>query len=381
MESRDITLTSQGIPTTIPSYSHDSGPMPWQRALETWKDTLDSATTSRNYCATITTLFSTPGMPAFIEHVSPTLLTAWRGSLVHRSQLPLGSDGRIASATVNRHLSAARAFFRFWQIAGRLGFSKDELFQALKLVKAKVERRYAVLKDSEIDAIIEATRATGAITAGAERIGRKAWARMYKGKDAPLADRDAVIIILALATGLRCDELHSLDIGNLSQDGPAWWIAVHGGKGNKDRAVPLSADDADVLLRYIASTGRKFARASDREQPLWLNRRGYRLSTSQIRRIIDAAADVATAQGGISAGKTISPHSLRHTYAVKLIKGDADAGRRPATLPEVQRVLGHENITTTQRYIEHINDDELTAIAPSISRAHVHRNIGNGATN
>jgi len=385
----DITLRPNQQETTPIILPSERDMLPWRRALLTWRDTLNSHRTRINYVATIERLFSYVGMPQVLEDVTIDLLTAWRGMLLERSLLTAGNPERIASATVNRHLSAARCFFLFWQGRGRVLMSRDAIYGALKMVKVKTERHYAILSESEVDAFLDAATHASPITSGQDRIGRKTQQRVYRGRDAALGERDAVILTVALATGLRCDELHLLDVGSLHEirvpvkDAhgtpqldeagkicyrSAWILAVHG-KGNKDRTVPLSLADAEVVLAAIRRSGRNPARAADRADALFLNRRGSRLSTEQIRQIINDAADHAMAAGAIRSGKNISPHSLRHTYAVGLMRGDTSAGRRPATIVEIQKLLGHADVKTTQRYLEHTELEDLVDLAPTISRA------------
>ena len=78
-------------------------------------------------------------------------------------------------------------------------------------------------------------------------------------------------------------------------------------------------------------------------------------------------ADLAQARGRIAPGKQISPHALRHTLAISLLRGDAVAGRRKASTMEVKTVLGHASLVTTQRYLEHLSREDLADLAPNIS--------------
>jgi integrase len=351
----------------------------WERALDAWMDHLDSEATRRAYAATLRLLFTTPGMVGFIEEVTPALLSAWRGALARRASLPPGSAARIAPATVNRHLAAARAFFSFWRGLGHVRFHADEQALALKPLTSRVERPYQVLEPAEIGAMLWAARQTGRRTTlgvlTSERVARTPWLRIYRGEDRQLVQRDVAILKVALATGLRVSELAALDVSDLTQMGGAWWIAVRSGKGRKSRQVGLSPDDAAEVLAYIAATGRRFAATADRATPLWLSRRNGRLSARHVRRLIDSMADLAQARGKIAPGKQISPHALRHTLAIALLRGDPDAGRRKASTMEVKAVLGHASLTTTQRYLEHLSREDLADLAPNIS---AYEATGNG---
>ena len=369
--SRSALVPPAGADTGASFVASASPLLPWERALDAWMDHLDSAATQRAYAATLRLLFSTPGMVACLEEVTPDLLAAWRGALVRRANLPPGSAQRIAPATVNRHLAAARAFFTYWRGLGHIRFHTDEQALALKPLSSRVERPYQVLDPPEIRAMLWAARQIGRrATLGvltSARVARTPWLRIYRGTDAQLVQRDAAILKVALATGLRVSELADLDVGDLAQVGGAWWVAVRSGKGRTSRQVSLSQEDAADVLAYITATGRRFAATTDRATPLWLSRRRGRLSARHIRRLIDSMADLAQVRGRIAPGKQISPHALRHTLAISLLRGDAAAGRRKASTMEVKTVLGHASLLTTQRYLEHLSRADLADLAPNIS--------------
>ena len=256
-------------------------------------------------------------------------------------------------------------------------FSGDAQRVALASIKAHVERPYAILAPSEMAAMLDASSETAPIVEGSDRIGRATWQHKGSGN----VERDGVIIATALATGLRCAELAALSIGSLIHTTwhdrkaqgmvSAWYVDVRAGKGNKDRQVWISEDDANNLLDYIQASGRRYGRASDVAAPLFIstgnrNKNG-RMSVNHIRRVIDAAADRAQANGTIAAGKAVSPHSLRHSYAINLLQGDEEAGRRPATIMEVKELLGHASVVTTQKYLAHLDSHERASLAPSIA--------------
>jgi integrase len=184
-----------------------------------------------------------------------------------------------------------------------------------------------------------------------------------------------VLITVALATGLRAAELADLNVGDLYEMSGTWWLDVRHGKGNKRRRVEIAEEDAALIIEYVASTKRNFAAAADRALPLWCSRRlrtdeahERRLTANHIRRIIDSIADLAQARGELAPGKRISPHALRHTYAINLLRGDATEGRRPATIVEVQFRLGHTDLAATKRYVEHLAEEEMIGLVPHISR-------------
>ena len=387
MNQMDITpYTGGDLVANVPYHG-----LTGRAAIDRWVISLDNANTRYNYHATLDGLFSTDGMPDRVCDVTIALLTAWRGAMVARTERPIGDALRISAATVNRHLAAARAFFHYWRDIStaatehadavvHVTFSGDAQGRALKLVKSHVEKPFMILTgDSESAAILDAATQSGAIETGRDRVARKPWHSVTGAS----AERDVLIITVALATGLRCAELAALTIGSLIAESrydeskqtqvEVWSIFVRAGKNNKDRIVEINPDDAAAILAFVQASGRRYGRPDENQLPLFASQgrnstSGGRMHPNSIRRIIDSAADRAQASGAISAGKVISPHSLRHTYAINLLRGDESQGRRPATIMEVKELLGHASIMTTQKYVDHVNRLDRAGLAPSISR-------------
>ncbi len=370
---------------SLPGVVENATLLPWQRAVEAWCDQLTSGT-KRNYRSTLEQFFQTPGMVLTVEEVRAQHLREWRGALVQRTQLPPGHPRRISAATANRHIAALRSCFGYWrklspEDAPHVRFTRDQQDAALEHVRGHQRRPYHVLSAGEIAPLLAAAVTPQPLetTPFPQRVMReRTWRRVYRGKDAQYAQRDLVIITVALATGLRAAELADLDVGDLYESNGTWWLDVRHGKGNKRRRVELAAEDAALIIDYIADTKRNFASAADRALPLWISRRTRqgegqerRLTATHIRRIIDSIADLAQARGELAPGKRISPHALRHTYAINLLKGDPSEGRRPATIVEVQFRLGHSDLGATKRYVEHLAEEEMIGLVPHISRKHL----------
>ena len=142
--------------------------------------------------------------------------------------------------------------------------------------------------------------------------------------------RDSAIVELLYSTGLRVSELVNLRINNLFF-GEGYIVVV--GKGDKQRMVPVGAVARDKIQLYMEL--RRPKRAS--ESTLFLNNRGEALTRVMVFNIIKQAARLA----GID--KQISPHTLRHSYATHLLEGGAN-------IRQVQELLGHESIATTEVY-------------------------------
>jgi site-specific recombinase XerD len=194
------------------------------------------------------------------------------------------------------------------------------------------------------------------------------WVRIYKGQDTVLAQRDAAMLTLALAAGLRVEELHQLNVGDLAPDGELYRLQVRSGQGQRSRTIWLHARDAAIVLTYLAATGRSLAAGGDGTKPLWLSRRGTRLTERHILRILDAIADESRALGGIAGDKVVSPRTLRHTTAMKLVQGDPERGRRPATIMEAISLLGWGNLGTTQCDLEQLPEQPMGELALGILR-------------
>ena len=149
--------------------------------------------------------------------------------------------------------------------------------------------------------------------------------------------RDRAILEVLYSCGLRVSELCELRIGDLFFG--EGYIRVTG-KGDKQRLVPISAMARERIQLYLDERRSRY-----RDEILFLNNRGERLTRVMIFTIIKQAAQRA------SINKKISPHTFRHSFATHLLQGGA-------SIRQVQELLGHENIITTEIYT-HLNTDHL----------------------
>ena len=154
------------------------------------------------------------------------------------------------------------------------------------------------------------------------------------------AQRNRAIIETLYGSGLRVSELVDMTLNRVFLD--EGYLIVEG-KGNKQRMVPLSEVAVDEIREYLA-TGRLRVKPGN-EHYLFLNRRGARLTRVMIFYIVRSLAEAA----GIK--KTISPHTLRHSFATHLLEGGA-------SLRAIQMMLGHESIATTEIYL-HLDSTRL----------------------
>jgi integrase/recombinase XerC len=159
--------------------------------------------------------------------------------------------------------------------------------------------------------------------------------------------RDSAILEVLYSTGLRVGELVALDMERLDLDSRLVKVL---GKGRKERLLPIGRKAISAIREYLGCTEKKRKKAgySKTYGPVFLNYRGGRLSTRSVNRLVKRYARKC----GIQA--KISPHSLRHTFATHLLDGGAD-------LRSIQELLGHVNLSTTQKYT-HVSIDKLVEV-------------------
>ena len=230
--------------------------------------------------------------------------------MIERYMAWLYDHGREKTSQA-RILSGIRSFFNYLLLAGDLESSPAEFIETPKFGRSLPD----ILSTEEIDRIIAAVDRSTA-----------------KGR------RDSAMLEVLYSCGLRVSELTSLRLGDLFFG--EGYIRVTG-KGDKQRLVPVSAVARDKIQCYLDERPRQFAGADT----LFLNNRGKALSRVMVFTIIRDAAHRA----GID--KTISPHTFRHSFATHLLEGGAG-------IRQVQEMLGHESIVTTEIYT-HLDGEHL----------------------
>ena len=160
------------------------------------------------------------------------------------------------------------------------------------------------------------------------------------------AVRDRALLETLYSTGARVSELVALDLQDVHD---SEGLVRLQGKGRKERIVPIGELALDAIRRYRLCLPRSAASGA---QPLFCNRRGGRLTSRSVGRIV--ARYSSTLAGG-----AVSPHALRHSFATHLLDEGAD-------LRSIQEMLGHASLSTTQRYT-HVATDQLLAV---YDRAH-----------
>lgn len=237
--------------------------------------------------------------------------------LTVRSYLAHLSRRKLARASVARHLSALRSFFKYLVREGAV-----EANPARSVTTPKREKHLpTVMQPSDVALLLEQP----------DRSGN------------PLGLRDAAFLELLYASGLRIGELVGIEIDDLELR--ARLVKVRG-KGSKERIVPFGTK-AETALRAWLAVRTDLVSDVD-EQAVFVNYRGKRITTRSVRRLFDTYLKQAALRAGIS------PHTMRHSFATHLLNAGAD-------LRGIQELLGHASLSTTQKYT-HLNDWQLIAV-------------------
>jgi len=146
--------------------------------------------------------------------------------------------------------------------------------------------------------------------------------------------RDKAMLEILYATGIRVSELISLDVEDVDLE----MEYIRCSKGNKERTIPMGKHALEALKSYIINERNEFLKDIG-EKSLFLNYSGKRLSRQGFWKIIKGYTKT------MDINKSITPHTLRHSFAIHLIDNGAD-------LKSVQEMLGHSALATTQMYID-----------------------------
>jgi integrase/recombinase XerC len=166
----------------------------------------------------------------------------------------------------------------------------------------------------------------------------------------PAHARDRAILEVLYSTGIRVSELVGLNRNDLELN---LGIIKVCGKGRKERIVPIGKKAIAALNHYLKKSESLLPEGQRGNIPVFLNSRAGRLTARSVGRLIDKYVRHCGLQ------RNISPHSIRHSFATHLLNAGAD-------LRAIQELLGHVNLSTTQRYT-HLNIDKLMEV---YDRAH-----------
>lgn len=234
-------------------------------------------------------------LATYSEEPDALLLTAeeireWRSFLINVK--------RFSAATVNQRLAAVRGLVRH--------YGRSINVKGMKKVDAPIEP----LDGRQIGrllAVLEGPR--------------------WKDK------RNVAIVSLMVRAGLRVSEVAALELDDVSVTERKGQVVVRQGKGLKERVVPLSRMARAAMSEYLAE------RPSFNVKSVFVSPAGNSLSSRDVQRLVSSA----TAKAGIST--TVTPHVLRHSFATRALR------QAKVDLATLSKILGHENLTTTARYL------------------------------
>ncbi len=220
--------------------------------------------------------------------------------------------------SINRKISAIRGFFRYLY---RNGYVDKDISRLIKSVKEE-KKVPSFLSKEEMRKLLDEIS--------------------YEGD---MGIRDKAIIELMYSTGIRASELINITFDDIDMKEKILRVK---GKGNKERMVPFGKHACDAMEEYLKIRG-KYARVG--EKSLFVGKRGGKLNRRTLYNIIHKYLSL------VSSVPTMSPHTLRHTFATHLLEGGAD-------IRFVQELLGHSKPSTTQKYT-HIDIEYLKNVYKS----------------
>jgi len=225
-----------------------------------------------------------------------------------RAYLALLNEKQYSRATVARKLGTLRSFYKF--LVKRNRVSSNPLLAVRTPKQEKKLPRF--LEYEEVKRLLEAPP-------------MNSW----------LGARDRAILETLYSTGMRVSEVVGLNMDDIDFLGEVVHIR---GKGKKERIAPISSTALQVIQHYMEFRNRRAHSNSNFDSKvLFVNKHGQRLSTRSIRRKMDRYLKMA----GLD--PSISPHTLRHSFATHMLERGAD-------LRSVQELLGHQSLSTTQVY-------------------------------
>jgi site-specific recombinase XerD len=268
---------------------------------------------------------------------------------------------KLEKSSVARKLAALRSFFKYCVREGFLKENPSRLVPTPKLPK----RIPSVLSAEEMnDFLNELTKMASAKTGGCIPVQndiattKKASNTLLRSKDEELLlRRDRALLELLYAAGLRVSELTGLNLEDIEQTERVLRVR---GKGNKERIVPYGTKAQEALTKYWPVRDELLLRRSERaSEPdlnaVFLNYAGRRLTQRSVGRIVKKYFRL------VNINWDLHPHSLRHAFATHLLADGAD-------LRAIQELLGHQSLSTTQKYTH----ASIRQLMEAYDKAHPH---------
>lgn len=221
---------------------------------------------------------------------------------------------------INDLLKVFKTFFTYMEKEGYIGGTPTASIKNMKMPKVKI----LSFSNKEVRALLE----------------------YYNGKDF-LSVRNRTMLALFFDTGMRLSEVIMMEASQIHED----YILVHG-KGAKERLVPVSPYLAKSLMQFQLVRNYHFEGYKLPERYLFVSRTGKKLTPEAITKFLKKAAK----EVGVNKQIRVSPHTCRHTFAHMQLKNGLD-------LYSLSRVMGHENVAITQRYLDGLEDREIVEAA------------------
>ena len=209
-----------------------------------------------------------------------------------------------AEATVARKVAAIKSFFQYLQAEGTIRGNPTESLESPRVGRSLPKP----LSVTEVDELLE----------------------QPMKRNTPEARRDRAMLELLYATGLRVTELVSLDMEDMNMAGPHPYVRCMG-KGSKERTIPIHEQAAAAVTAYL-NDGRAPLVKNRKESALFVNRRGERLTRQGFWLILKQYAKEANITS------SVTPHTLRHSFATHMLRGGAPAAERAGTAGACQHL-------------------------------------------
>lgn len=176
--------------------------------------------------------------------------------------------------------------------------------------------------------------------------------KVYVGSDY-LVIRNKLIMAFLFDTGIRCFELCSITNGDVKENS----LLIEHGKGNKQRVVAISPYVKRLIIRYVKCRDNRFRdRSIDKNTPFFVSYRFKALSVEGVERVVRICGQKANIRKDIRC----SPHTCRHYFAQAQLRNGLD-------VYSLSRLLGHENISITKRYLQSIKDGDIIEMSVKTS--------------
>ena len=253
-----------------------------------------------------------------VSEFSITMIEDVKASHIKRFLSAMDDAGRKPQY-INDLLKVFKTFFNYLEAEDHIGSSPTKRIKNMRLPKLKLR---TFTEKNILDMI-----------------------HYYNGRSF-IDIRNQAMIAMLFDTGIRLSELMELVETQIHEDS----IMIYG-KGAKERVVPVSPFLSKALLRY-SMVRESYFRGILHDKEFFLSRTGKRLTAEAVAKMLKKTAKAV----GVSEDIRVSPHTCRHTFAHLNLKNGID-------LYTLSRLLGHESISITQRYLDGITDDNVIRIA------------------